>query len=830
MSIDELLAHDDGSIPALIHLHAIARPAHAALIAGDDRIDYAGLDAQMDRVAAALQRDGAVAGGAIAIAAASSIAYVAVYLGAVRAGVSVAPLQPSVMPASLAAMIRDAGASHVFFDDATARALAAVELGAARIALDGSTSGAVALDAWLAPVGAVPRPVELAPDAPFNLIYSSGTTGTPKGIVQSHRMRWAHVRRGGLFGYGPEALTLVSTPLYSNTTLVSLFPTLALGGTAVLLARFEPGEALRLAAHHRVTHAMLVPVQYERLLAHEAFDRTDLSSFRMKFCTSAPFSAALKAEVLRRWPGGLIEYFGMTEGGGTCMLVAHQFPDKLHTVGRPAEGHDMRVIDDDGRELLPGTVGEVVGASPAAMMTGYHGQPAATAATEWCDATGKRFIRTGDLGSFDADGFLTIIGRKKDVIISGGFNVYPVDLEAALAAHPAVADVAVVGVPSPRWGETPIAFVVLRGAVDQVAFKSASPSPALTAHELTHVVQHSQNPQGKTDGSVDTAGEAEAEAVEAAVSSGKPAHSALRSGGGGLGLKSIAKGPAFKKRGPALEGGEGSKFGMGMTFSLEGFEKSYDYTIWKGHYPWPTPVPGVNFVVDPSVKVSGKGAAKFGGESKGDLSAQLGVFGECGVGLSGGIPDVAEIYGTFNPAIEGAFTLTKHGNAGGEADKAGEHKPAAGEHAGEHKEVAKGPASTWSLVGAIGLKAAVKIGVSLGGGIVDQAFELGSIEICKLTGVYFDQTGFRTDKIGFEWSEKIKQTFETIKALVEKAKRLGKAGIEAAKKAGRFVGGAVNATGRAIGDGARAVGNAASGVGNAAVNAAGAFGHWVMSW
>ena len=471
MSIDELLAHDDGSIPALIHLHAAERPAHPAVIAGDDRLDYAGLDAQMDRVAAALQRDGAPVGGAIAIASASSIAYVAVYLGAVRAGVSVAPLQPSVTPASLAAMIRDAGASHVFLDAAAARALADEPLAATRITLDGSP-GARTLDDWLAPLGTAPRPVALAPDGPFNLIYSSGTTGTPKGIVQSHRMRWAHVRRGGLFGYGPDAITLVSTPLYSNTTLVSLFPTLALGGTAVLLPRFEPGEALRLAARHRVTHAMLVPVQYERLLAHEAFDRTDLSSFRMKFCTSAPFSAALKAEVLRRWPGGLIEYFGMTEGGGTCMLIAHQFPDKLHTVGRPAEGHDMRVIDDDGRELAPGTVGEVVGASPAAMMTGYHGQPAATAATEWRDATGKRFIRTGDLGSFDADGFLTIVGRKKDVIISGGFNVYPVDLEAALAAHPAVADVAVVGVPSPRWGETPVAFVVLRAAVDRDALRA----------------------------------------------------------------------------------------------------------------------------------------------------------------------------------------------------------------------------------------------------------------------------------------------------------------------------------------------------------------------
>jgi acyl-CoA synthetase (AMP-forming)/AMP-acid ligase II len=181
----------------------------------------------------------------------------------------------------------------------------------------------------------------------------------------------------------------------------------------------------------------------------------------MKFCTSAPFSPALKAEVLRRWPGGLVEYFGMTEGGGTCMLVAHEFPDKLHTVGRPADGHDIRILDDAGRELPPGEIGEIVGHSPLTMMSGYHGRPAETAAVEWRDPAGKRFIRTGDLGRFDADGFLTIVGRKKDVIISGGFNIYPVDLEAALTAHAAVAEAAVVGVPSTRWGETPVAFVVL---------------------------------------------------------------------------------------------------------------------------------------------------------------------------------------------------------------------------------------------------------------------------------------------------------------------------------------------------------------------------------
>jgi acyl-CoA synthetase (AMP-forming)/AMP-acid ligase II len=206
---------------------------------------------------------------------------------------------------------------------------------------------------------------------------------------------------------------------------------------------------------------MLVPVQYRRLMEHPGFDAYDLSSFRMKFATSAPFPAWLKADVLKRWPGGLIEYFGMTEGGGTFILTAHEHPDKLHTVGQPAPGHDIRLIDEDGNEVAVGEVGEMVGHSPA-MMNGYHNQPGKTLEAEWRDASGKRFIRTGDVGRLDQDGFLTLMDRKKDMIISGGFNIYPSDLESVLTSHEAVAEAAVVGVASDRWGETPIALVVLK--------------------------------------------------------------------------------------------------------------------------------------------------------------------------------------------------------------------------------------------------------------------------------------------------------------------------------------------------------------------------------
>jgi acyl-CoA synthetase (AMP-forming)/AMP-acid ligase II len=358
-------------------------------------------------------------------------------------------------------MISDSGSKIVFLDDSASAALDTVnpKLTVLRIALEGDTN--TSFEEWLAPRDGKPQAVTIDPAQAFNIIYSSGTTGTPKGIVQPHVMRWGHVRRAQNLLYGPNSVTVVSTGLYSNTTLVSVFPTLVRGGTVVLMRKFDARGFLELSQKHRATHAMLVPVQYRRIMDLPDFDDFDLASYQMKTCTSAPFAADLKADILKRWPGGLTEFFGMTEGGGTCILSAHEHPDKLHTVGQPAEGHDIRVIDDNGKEVPRGQPGEVVGRS-GAMMTGYHNQPQKTSEAIWISPEGLTFIRTGDVGRFDEDGFMVLGDRKKDMIISGGFNIYPSDLETELKKHPAVSESAVVGVPSREWGETPAAFVVLK--------------------------------------------------------------------------------------------------------------------------------------------------------------------------------------------------------------------------------------------------------------------------------------------------------------------------------------------------------------------------------
>jgi acyl-CoA synthetase (AMP-forming)/AMP-acid ligase II len=449
-----------GDYSALITAWGAERPDRIALNDGSECLTWAQLAATVERIAAQLQADGIKKGQAVAILGTSTVRYALAYLGAIRAGGCAAPLTTSATPAQLEAMIKDSGAAHLFIDAPKLADLAGRDLPPLNIImLDAQLGDHRDIEQWMAAAGTQAAPHGCSPADPFNIIYSSGTTGTPKGIIHSRAMRWLQAMVGTGTGYGePLAASLVATPLYSNTTLAMVIPTLAYGGTLHMMGKFDVLGYLERAQRLRITHTMLVPVQYKRMMEHEAFDDYDLSSFTLKYCTSAPFAPALKADVLKRWPGGLVEIYSMTEGGVVCLLLAHDHPDKLHTVGIPWKGSEVFTIDAEGNRLAVGEVGELVGRS-ATMMSGYQNQPEKTREGYWIDTDGSRWQRMGDIGRVDEDGFVELLGRSKDMIISGGFNIYPVDLEGVLLGLSGVEEAAVIGIPSDRWGETPVGFV-----------------------------------------------------------------------------------------------------------------------------------------------------------------------------------------------------------------------------------------------------------------------------------------------------------------------------------------------------------------------------------
>lgn len=431
--------------------HAGNRPGERALTCEDESLDWGELNSRVLALAGAIAASEST-DRPVALIGANSIGLVITYLAIVAAGRCAVPLPVSANAETIAGMIADSDPSHIFADGAGTALLGPIT--------SANVIGIETLESFARTGQPLETPIKMAGSDDFNIIYSSGTTARPKGIVHSHAMRYRQAARA-TFGLGAQSTMLLATPLYSNTTIMPLLATLFHGGHVVLMRKFSASAYLTLAENLRATHTMLVPVQYQRILAEPTFDTRDLSAFAVKQCTGAPLAPALKTAAIERWPGRLMEIYGLTEGGCTCILDVAAAPDKTHTVGKPAPGNDVRIIDEAGNERPLGQTGEIVGRSPT-MMSRYFNNPEATAAFYWRDADGTLFHRTGDIGLFDEDGFLVLRDRKKDVIISGGFNIYASDLEKVLLDHPEIEDAAVIAIPSESWGETPLGLAVLR--------------------------------------------------------------------------------------------------------------------------------------------------------------------------------------------------------------------------------------------------------------------------------------------------------------------------------------------------------------------------------
>jgi acyl-CoA synthetase (AMP-forming)/AMP-acid ligase II len=252
---------------------------------------------------------------------------------------------------------------------------------------------------------------------------------------------------------------LLTTPMYSNGAWLMILPTLLMGGTLHVMPVFTVDGFLSTCKTARITHTFVVPLQCAVVLGSPQFAKDHLESMEGLVCGGAALAKGIKQRWLEVVGPAFVELYGMTEGFGTLVRPAREEQPLECGVGSPMAGTELRIIDSSDQEVPSGQVGEIVGRS-AVLLTGYFRKPDLDAACVWCDRDGLRFFRSGDIGYLDRDLNLHIVDRKKDMIISGGFNVYPSDIEAVLMTHPDVREAAVIGVPDEKWGETPLALVI----------------------------------------------------------------------------------------------------------------------------------------------------------------------------------------------------------------------------------------------------------------------------------------------------------------------------------------------------------------------------------
>ena len=431
----------------------------AVAVDGGPSVVFGELRDRVRRLATGLEDAGVGPGDRVALMAENGLVFFDVYLAVAYLGAAAVPLNTQLTDPELAFILTNAEPTLTLATSDYAQRLETI--GSTGPVVDADGDGYAELLAS-APFTDLDRAVE--GDTAL-VIYTSGTTGRPKGVCLTQRglafngLTMALVQR-----FRPDDVFLSTTPLYHAATGTRVCSMLADGQTHVVLRSFSPESFFAAVAEHRVTISILVPAQLRRLLDHPGFEEADLSSLRLIVYGAAPTAGPLIRRAYERFGCGLYQGYGISEGVTNLTgllpedhdLAMAGRPGLLDSCGRVVPGVRIEIHDENGALVEPGEVGEIWVKSEK-VMAGYWRGPDQTA-----EALVDGWLRTGDLGRFDDDGYLYIVGRSKDMLISGGVNIYPSEIEAVLFDHPAVAEVAVVGRPDSEWGERPVAFVELR--------------------------------------------------------------------------------------------------------------------------------------------------------------------------------------------------------------------------------------------------------------------------------------------------------------------------------------------------------------------------------
>ena len=437
---------------------AFLHGAREALVEGEKRFSYRELDERVTRLAHALRGFGVRGGDRVATCCVNCSEFVEVLFATARIGAMLVPLNWRLAARELDYQLADAGARVLFVapEQLELTSRLAIDLPVERIIAFGDDYESLLARSSTAPLaeGEQARFTD-----PHLILYTAGTTGRPKGAVLTHANSfWNSVNMTVPVGITPFDTTITTLPMFHSGGIgLYTVPMIHLGGRVVVIRAFEPEALLRLVREYAVKLIFGVPAIWLELLKHPDFDATHLPSLR--FCVSggAPHPMAIISAVADRG-FTFLQGYGLTETapGGTLMPIEDS-RRKAGTAGKPATHVELRVVADDSRACAPDEIGEVQFSGPN-VFAGYWNNPDATAEAFTADG----WFKTGDLGRLDDEGFLTLVDRKKDMVITGGENVYSAEVEDVLFAHPAVAEAAVIGVPDPKWGESVFAVVALR--------------------------------------------------------------------------------------------------------------------------------------------------------------------------------------------------------------------------------------------------------------------------------------------------------------------------------------------------------------------------------